>query len=65
MLSLTWKEQKFRKTISQNKKKKKWIEIKDFGKDQNIQSDVQKQTGDDLYPEEIAIKRRVNSFKSN
>lgn len=64
MLSLTWKEQKFRKTISQNKKKKR-IEIEDFGKDQNIQSDVQKQTGDDLYPEEIAIKRRVNSFKSN
>lgn len=48
-----------------SEQKKKRIEIKDFGKDQNIQSDVQKQTGDDLYPEEIAIKIRVNSFKSN
>lgn len=48
-----------------NVSKQKKFEIKDFGKDQNIQSDVQKQTRDYLYPKEIAIKRRVNSFKRN
>lgn len=48
-----------------NFSEQKKFEIKDFGKDQNILSDVQKQTEDDLYPKEIAIKRRVNSFKNN
>lgn len=45
-----------------NVSKQKKFEIKDFGKDQNIQSDVQKQTRDYLYPKEIAIKRRVKKF---
>lgn len=43
--------------MSQNKFKKNLeINITGLGEDQNIQSDVQKQRRDNLYPKEIAIK---------